>query len=69
MVLDLGCGTGRDVFLASKLVGPEGPDANDWFWLMNSPEGMIGAEGRVQMCIDCHAGAADTDYVFQEFPE
>jgi len=45
------------------------PDANDWFWLMNSPEGMIGAEGRVQMCIDCHAGAADTDYVFQEFPE
>ncbi len=23
-VLDLGCGTGRDVFIASKLVGPEG---------------------------------------------
>jgi hypothetical protein len=45
------------------------PDANDWFWLMNSPDGMIGAEGRVQMCIDCHAGAADSDYIFQEFPE
>ena len=24
VVLDLGCGTGRDVFVASKLVGPEG---------------------------------------------
>lgn len=23
-VLDLGCGAGRDVFLASKLVGPNG---------------------------------------------
>lgn len=45
------------------------PEANDWFWLMASPDGMIGAEGRVQMCIDCHANAAATDYIYQEFPE
>jgi hypothetical protein len=57
--------TFQDVTAMYKVDGYN-PDANDWFWLMASPEGMIGAEGRVQMCIDCHASASDSDYVFQD---
>ncbi|MEX0721575.1 MAG: cytochrome P460 family protein [Balneolaceae bacterium] len=43
------------------------PDHNDWFWLENDPEGKIEAEGVVEMCQSCHAGA-DNDYIFTEFP-
>lgn len=40
------------------------PDANDWFWLKNDPEGVIEVEGAVDGCIGCHAGATGHDYLW-----
>lgn len=40
------------------------PSANDWFWLSNDPSGTIEAEGAVGMCISCHSGASDFDYLW-----
>jgi hypothetical protein len=37
---------------------------NDWFWLKNSPDGAIDAEGKVEGCQSCHQAAADNDYLF-----
>jgi hypothetical protein len=40
------------------------PTHNDWFWLKMSPADSVLAEGKVQGCIDCHAGAASNDYIW-----
>ena len=39
------------------------PEAGDWFWAMYQPDGKIQAEGKVQMCIDCHGAKKDNDYI------
>ena len=48
---------------------PEGydPDHNDWWWGMFDKDGEIAKmSGKVQVCIDCHQPAADSDYVFSQ---
>ncbi len=40
------------------------PDNSDWEYLMTSADGAVQMQGKVGMCIDCHTGAYDTDYVF-----
>ncbi len=39
------------------------PEANDWFWAMYQPDGKIQAEGKVEMCINCHGAQKDNDYI------
>ncbi len=40
------------------------PEAGDWFWAKYRPDGNIEGEGKMQMCIGCHAVKADNDYLF-----
>jgi hypothetical protein len=42
------------------------PEARDWFWVKYLPDGKIEAEGKVKMCIECHAKAKRNDYVTTE---
>lgn len=39
------------------------PEHNDWFWLKRNADGSVDAAGRGEMCIACHSGGADNDYV------
>jgi hypothetical protein len=43
------------------------PEASDWWWAKFMPDGSVDmngmAQGRVEMCIGCHAGGADNDYL------
>lgn len=41
------------------------PDSNDWFWMKRNADGTVEAQGRVEMCIGCHAadGGAGNDYI------
>ncbi len=51
----------------SKIEGYS-PAAGDWFWVKYLPDGSVdeagAAQGRVSMCIQCHSGKADNDYIF-----
>lgn len=38
--------------------------AGDWFWAKYTPDGVIDAEGKVEMCIDCHTKKKANDYLF-----
>ena len=40
------------------------PDGGDWFWAKYKPDFDVEAEGKVGMCIGCHTGAKDNDYIF-----
>jgi hypothetical protein len=40
------------------------PEAGDWFWIKYAPDGKIEAEGKVAMCIGCHARAQGSDFLF-----
>lgn len=40
------------------------PEAGDFFWLKYTPDGKIEAEGKVEMCIGCHAKAQGGDFLF-----
>ena len=44
------------------------PAHNDWWWLKRDADGTIAAEGgpggMAQMCIACHMGKTDNDYIF-----
>lgn len=42
------------------------PGAADWFWAEYSPDGKIMAEGKVDMCISCHAKGKDNNYIMTE---
>lgn len=55
-----------DLAVLTYMVKVEGynPDAGDWFWGRQQPDGTIDAAGKVDGCIGCHTGAAGNDYVF-----
>ncbi len=36
---------------------------NDWFWVEYDKNGKILVEGKVDMCINCHAGSKSNDYL------
>lgn len=44
------------------------PEHNDWWWLKRDADGTIaaegGPEGMAQMCIGCHSGKTDNDFIF-----
>jgi hypothetical protein len=40
------------------------PEHKNWEYMMVSPDEEVMAQGRVEMCIGCHAAAADRDWVF-----
>lgn len=44
------------------------PEAGDWHWVKFLPDGRVDmdgmAQGKVEMCIGCHGGRADNDYLF-----
>lgn len=37
---------------------------NDWFWVKQSPTGVVEVEGRVEGCQSCHQAATENDYLF-----
>jgi hypothetical protein len=39
-------------------------EGGDWFWVRFGPDSKVTAEGKVQMCQDCHADEKDNDYIF-----
>ena len=40
------------------------PEAGDWFWAKYTPDFKIEAEGKVGMCLGCHAKAKGNDYLY-----
>ncbi|MCF6148743.1 MAG: cytochrome P460 family protein [Candidatus Kuenenia sp.] len=40
------------------------PKGNDWYWVKYKPDGEVKLEGKVELCIECHVGVAENDYVF-----
>lgn len=39
------------------------PDAGDWFWVKYGTNGTVDKSGKPAGCINCHGGAADSDYI------
>lgn len=37
---------------------------NDWYWLKRLADGTVEVQGRGTMCISCHGGQSDNDYLF-----
>jgi hypothetical protein len=37
---------------------------NDWFWVKQSPSGVVEVEGRAEGCQSCHQAVAENDYLF-----
>ncbi len=56
----------REVFLITVMYKEKGfnPERNDWYWVKYEPDGSVEMEGKVEVCIECHVGVADNDYVF-----
>ncbi len=40
------------------------PENSDWFWANITPGGTVRGEGRIDVCITCHGGARDNDFIF-----
>jgi hypothetical protein len=39
-------------------------EGGDWFWVRFGPDSKVTDEGKVQMCLGCHAVAKDNDYIY-----
>jgi hypothetical protein len=63
----MGDGTHAATTVMYKSAGFD-PEHNDWWWLKRDADGTIaaegGPEGMAQMCIGCHSGKSDNDYIF-----
>ena len=57
-------GTLAAVTVMYKPAGFENADANGWFFLKYTADGMIAAEGKVQGCTECHGDVSDNDFLF-----
>lgn len=42
------------------------PSAGDWFWAKYEPYGKVLASGKVEACINCHAGNKANDFIMTE---
>jgi hypothetical protein len=51
------------VYMMKKIAGYD-PDNGDWFYARTNAEGTVADRGRIQMCISCHKGASNKDYVY-----
>ncbi len=40
------------------------PEGNDWYWVKYKPDGEAPLKGKVELCIECHVGVKDNDYIF-----
>ncbi|PKN08127.1 MAG: hypothetical protein CVU73_09745, partial [Deltaproteobacteria bacterium HGW-Deltaproteobacteria-8] len=40
------------------------PEAGDYMWLKYGPDMKIMAQGKADMCIQCHGSAKANDYIF-----
>jgi hypothetical protein len=40
------------------------PEGGDWFWVRFGPDSKVTDEGKVMMCLGCHAVAKDNDYIY-----
>ena len=40
------------------------PDGGDWEWQVVDGGGDVKMKGQLAMCVSCHSGTADTDWVF-----
>lgn len=54
----------KDVTIMVKRESGYDSENGDWEYLMTNAALKIRSQGRIKMCSDCHAGAADADYVF-----
>ena len=51
------------LFIMKKIEGYD-PENGDWFYAMANGDGMVGEQGRMQMCISCHGAARDKDFIY-----
>lgn len=56
----------RELVAITPMYKVEGYDMEnaDWYWTKYGKDGKIMASGKVQSCIECHAKAKATDYLF-----
>jgi hypothetical protein len=47
-----------------KREGGYDPDNGDWEYVMTTPATLVRMQGKLGMCINCHAAARDSDFVF-----
>ncbi len=51
------------IYVMKKIPGYD-PANGDWFYAMLAPDGAPRLKGKVPLCINCHAGAKNKDYIF-----
>jgi hypothetical protein len=47
-----------------KKVKGYNPEGADWFWVRFGPDSKVTDEGKIIMCMGCHAVAKDNDYIY-----
>ncbi len=53
----------QDVYIMAKIKGVD-TEHKDWYWAKMKPDGTEFVAGKLDMCIQCHLGAQDNDYIF-----